>query len=273
VEEKFVINVLHSPRIVEILELLEKKPSSKKELREILGISGSSLIQTITKMSSMGLVREEGEKVEISPKGSVILRAKDILERYSMCINSLEKYINEYVLDDIPPRLLKRLYELGELKVVERKEDTFKPHDEFVEELSKAKVIEGYSTIFFAEYVDVFSGFAEEGKKIKIAINEKVFSQILRNYKKDLLRGLKYPNVELYLSRKDFRFCIAMTESYFSISFYLKNGLFDYKRDFVTKSESGRRWGKALLKHVMNYCVRIDERLVEEFESGLIRKS
>ncbi len=144
----------------------------------------------------------KGEKVEISPKGSVIFRAKDVLERYSMCINSLEKYINEYVLDDIPPRLLKRLYELGELKVVERKEDTFKPHDEFVEELSKAKVIEGYSTIFFAEYVDVFSGFAEEGKKIKIAINEKFFSQILRNYKKDQLRDIILPEERIIRLQK-----------------------------------------------------------------------
>jgi len=268
VEEKreFAISVLHSPRIVEILELLEGRSSSKKELREKLGVSGSSLVQTIAKMNSMGLVEDNGEKVEITPKGMVVLKIKGVLERYGSFLNSVERYVNEYLLDDIPPNLLKRLYELGELTIIERKEDTFKPHDEFVEELSKAKKIEGYSTIFFADYVEVFSKFAEEGKEIKIAVNEKVFSQIVRNYKEDLLRGLSYPNVELFLSTKDFRFCIVITESYFSISFYLRNGLFDYKRDFATKRESGKKWGRALLEYVMKHCVKVDADFVERFE-------
>ena len=264
--KEFVLSVLHSPRIVEILEILEKRSLSKKELREKLGVSGSSLVQTVAKMNAMGLVEDDGESVSITPKGVVILKAKGVLEDYNAFLNSVEKYINEYLLDDIPKSLLKRLYELGELTIIDRAEDTFKPHDEFVEELSKAKKIEGYSTIFFADYVDVFSRFADEGKEIKVAVNEKVLSQMVRNYKQELLMGLSYPNVELYISRKDFRFCVVLTEYYFSISFYLRNGLFDYRRDFATKSEGGRRWGRAILDHIMKHCVRVDADFVERFE-------
>jgi len=91
---------------------------------------------------------------------------------------------------------------------------------------------------------------AKKGKKIEIIVNREILRRILENYKKEFSRGLRYNNVKFYVSRRDFKFSFIVTDQFFSISFYFKNGLFDYKRDFVCKSESAKRWGLDLFNYV-----------------------
>ncbi len=251
-----LLNTLNSPRTMEILKELEKGPKSRKELRVKLGVSSSALVQTLSRMSFAGLVLD-GEVVEITTKGLLVLRANDVVKRYERFLNAFGDFVNEYILEDIPENFVMRFYELDEIEVVEREEDTFKPHDEFIEAVLKAREIYGYSTIFFPEYVDMFLKLAEEGKKIEIIVNDNVFERIVRNHRKELIKGISFSNSNLYLSKKNFRFCLLVTDSYFSISFYLKNGLFDYRRDFVCRSKSARIWGKDLYEYVKSHSVTV----------------
>ena len=141
--------------------------------------------------------------------------------------------MNEYDLEDLPDYLVARFYELSEVRVVERYEDVFAPHEEFMKNLAKSKEIYGYTSVFFPEYVEKFLRFAEEGKRIEIIVNEKVLGRIVREYKNELWRSICKRNVNFYVSKKDFKFSFVVTDEFFSISFYSRDGLFDYKRDFV----------------------------------------
>jgi predicted transcriptional regulator len=133
-----------------------------------------------------------------------------------------------------------------------------------MEALSKSKEICGYSTVLFPEYIESFLKFAEEGRRIELVVNRDVLRQILENYKIELEKGLEYKNVEFYFSQKDYKFSFVVTDTFFSISFYLKTGFFDYKRDFLCESKDSIRWGMDLFNHVKANSLKIDTKGVKE---------
>ncbi len=177
--------------------------------------------------------------------------------------------MNEYDLEDLPNYLVARFYELSEVRVVERDEDVFTPHEEFIENLTKSEEIYGYASVFFPEYVETFLRFAEEDKKIEIVVNGRVFSRIVREYRSELEKGICKRNVSFYVSKRDFRFSFVVTDKFFSISFYRRNGFFDYKRDFVCFSEDCLRWGRDLFNYVKDNSVRVDRVKLKELVRSL----
>ncbi len=232
--------------MIEVLKEL-KKGTSRREIKEKLNLSNSLLVQFLSKLVSMGLISED---LKVTTKGDIVLRCEDVIGRYLRFISVVDEYINEYNISDIPEKFVKRFYELSEIKLAERKIDTFKPHKEFVDAILNANEIYGYSTIFFPEYVKTFLELARRGVKIELCVNKRIFRYITDYYYKELIEGISYKNVKLFVSKKDFKFCIVVTDSYFSISFYFKNNLFDYKRDFICETAEGVRWGMDLFNYI-----------------------
>ncbi len=266
---KSILNLLLSPRIVAILKELSVSAKTRKQLRTTLDVSSSVLAQTLNRMISMGLIEEKNDIVFILPKGLLILKIIEILEGYNRLLKVFGEYTNNYLLDDIPEYLVKRFYELSEINIVEMCEDCFQPHREFIRELENSNKIYGYSTVFFSEYIQSFLKFAEDGKIIKIAVSKDVLRRILKDYKNELEKGLEYDTVEFYVSNRDFRFSFVVTDRFFSISFYLRNNLFDYKRDFVCKSEDCIRWGKDLFSYVVMNSTRVCKESLKELVRDL----
>ena len=241
--------ILSSPRLLELLKN-SRSEVKRDELKKNLSLSSSRLAQVLKKAEELELVERVDDKIFVLPKGKVILKFVDTVERYGRFLEVFGEYLNVYDLSDIPNWLVARFYELGDVRVIERKEDFLSPHGKFLENLTFSKEIYGYATVLFGEYIEFFLEMAEKGKKIEIIVTREIFRKILENYKKEFLRGLRYNNVKFYVSRRDFKFSFVVTDKYFSISFYFTNGLFDYRRDFVSESESARRWGFDLFNYV-----------------------
>ncbi len=249
--------ILSSPRLLELLKELRGEVEREK-LKENLNLSKSHFAQVLKKAEELGLVDKREDKILVLPKGKTVLKFVDVIERYGRFLEVFGEYLNVYNLDDIPDWLMERFYELGDIMVIERKEDFLSPHDEFLENIASSKEIYGYATVLFDEYIEFFLEMAEKGKKIDIIVNREILRRILENYKKEFLRGLRYDNVKFYVSRRDFKFSFIVTDKYFSISFYFRNGLFDYKRDFVCRSESAKRWGLDLFNYVKSNADIVD---------------
>jgi predicted transcriptional regulator len=64
-----------------------------------------------------------------------------------------------------------------------------------------------------------------------------------------LMEGLKLSNASLYIFDGDIRFAYIVTDNHFSISFFLKNGLFDSKKDLVSVSPSALKFGEDLFTY------------------------
>ncbi len=264
-----LVSMLLSRRVVEILKEVSDGVKTKKELRKTLNISSSALIQVLSKMTSLELIQEENGCIYILPKGKIILDFCETIRRYEKFLNVFNSYVNNYVIEDLPDYLVRRFYELSEIKVVEKDCDVLRPHKEFIDGLKISEFIYGYTAVFFPEYVNTFLRFAEEGKEIKIVVSKDVFRQIVKNYENELRKGLEYDNVEFYVSNRDFKFSFVVTDIFFSISFYLRNKLFDYKRDFICESEDGIRWGVDLFNYVVRNSVKVCIESLKELVQNL----
>ena len=262
-----VIRLLSSRRIVEILEKLSTGSKTKKELRDCVGVSSSHLAQILYKMSSIGLIKERGDTVSILPKGEYMLNICRTIKAHEDFLGEFGRYINMYILEDIPEYLVARFYELREISIVERCADIYLPHEEFVKNLAGSKAIYGYASVFFPQYINLFSKFAEEGKNIEIIVSEDVIKAILERYKNNFKFGLKCENVKFYVSNKNFRFSFVVTDNFFSISFFLKSGIFDYKRDFMCFSKDCIRWGLDLFNYVKQHSSKVD---IEELKESAL---
>ncbi|MFO7966957.1 MAG: transcriptional regulator FilR1 domain-containing protein [Archaeoglobaceae archaeon] len=263
-----VRNLLSSPKLIEVLEEAWT-PRTREEIRNRTSISTSHLSQITNKLISLNLIEQKGEKFKILPKGELVLRANKVTSSYEKFLTRFDSYINLYELRDIPENLLLRVYEIQDFVVIERSEECFLPHQEFMENLYNSEEIRGYSSVLFPEYIKAFLGFAEYGKKIELVVNREVFQQILDNYRDELEKGLECNNVRFYLSQKNFKFSFIVTDLLFSISFYLKSGLFDYKRDFFCNSNEGIGWGMELFKYVKDNSLRIGIKEAKEMAQYL----
>lgn len=204
------------------------------------------------------MIEKKSNRIVASPRGRFVLKILDMVNGYCRFLNAFGDYMGVYILEDIPEWLITRFYELADTEIIERQEDVFSPHEEFFENLSNSKEIYGYATVFFKEYIDFFLRLAEERRRIEIIVNRDVFRKISEEFAEEFKKGIEHENVRFYVSKRDFRFSFIVTDVFFSISFYLKNGFFDYRRDFVCRSEDARRWGKDLFNFVKENSDRID---------------
>ncbi len=104
---------------------------------------------------------------------------------------------------------------------------------------------------------------AERGVEISIIVSDDVFSRIISDFPEDLEKGLSFDNVSFYVSRNRYRFAFVVTDTHLLISFYLKNGVFDYTRDFVCRGDA-IRWGNDLFEFVRGNSELIDRLKLNE---------
>lgn len=260
-----IIRILSSNRILEVLEKLSCSPKTKNELKNSIGISSSHLAQILHKMSSLGLIKEKGNTVSILPKGEYMLSICHTIKAHEDFLGEFGRYINMYILEDIPEYLVARFYELREISIVERRADVYLPHEEFMKNLVDSKVIYIYASVFSPQYINMFSGFAEEGRNIEIIVSKDVIRAMIEYYKNNFDEfRLKFENVKFYVSNKNFRFSFVVTDNFFSISFFLKSGIFDYKRDFMCFSKDCIRWGLDLFNYVKQRSSKVDVEKLKE---------
>ncbi len=264
-----LLRILSSPRILDALLALKDGPKKRNELKNVLNVSTSHMVQILGKVTNLELVEQKGEHYCITPKGNLVLSVCELLKDYDRL---MEKFsiMNEYSFDFLPDYLFERLHQLSEARIVEKKEDTFRPHEEFVNAVIEAKEVRGYTSIFFPEHVSLFSSVVDEKDYIGIIVNRDVMKEILANYREELKWGLKKENVGFYLSREDVKFSFIVTDRELLSFFYFKNGFFDYRRELICQSSECVEWGEELYRYILNNSVRVREEDVDKLALDLL---
>ena len=251
-----LLRLLSSPRIMEVLFELSLKPRTKSELMERLNISMPHVTQILNKTMNLELLEKVDDRYRITEKGLIVLKTYDVVRNFN---RFLEKFtiINDYSLEDIPPYLIERMHQLSEAKLIEKKEDTFRPHEEFVDAVIEARYIKGYTSIFFPEHVTLFSSVVDEKDSIELVVSRYVMKEILSNYREELKWGLSKPNVKFYVARKNYKISFIITDKIVMLFFYLKNGFFDYRREVLCYTDACRDWGNSLYSYVVENAVMV----------------
>lgn len=259
-----LLNLLASHRKMEALQALTSGVMDKRDLRDELGISSSSLAQISKDMLDMRLIDENSEGFRILPKGRYLFSISEALDAHSRVLEKFGEHVNRYDISDIPDDLVARMNELEEMQVLERHGEIYLPHSEFLEVLENSSSIQGFTSVFFPEYVDAFLNFASEGKEISIIVTEDILRSVVEEYGDRLVEGLGFENVDLFVTGEDFKLSFVVADDYFTLSLFTQDGFFDFKKDFVTTNERGQKWGRDLFRHVRERSRRLE---IEELMS------
>ncbi len=251
-----LLRILSSPRIIDTLLALKDSPKKRNELKTVLNVSTSHMVQILGKATSLKLVEQKGEYYTITPKGSLVLSVCELVKDYDRLMEKFD-VLNEYSFDFLPDYLLERLYQLSKARVVEKKEDTFRPHEEFVKAVLEARTIKGYTSIFFPEHVSLFSSVVDEKEYVGIIASRDVMREILLNYRDELKWGISKKNVGFYLSKKDVKFSFIVTDKVLISYFYFRNGFFDYRRELICSSSDCIEWGEDLYEYMLESSIRV----------------
>lgn len=249
---KLLETITFSKKRENLLILLKDGPKTLDSIRTSLKVTSSGIIPQIRKMEGQNLVQQEGRSYVLTDIGTLIaevfyplIKTIDIMEKH-------KKFWMNHDLKAIPKHLLNRIYELGNCCLIESDiSEMYEPHKQFMDALSKSKKIMGISPVFHHSYPPFFLQLAESGVEISLILTRKVFDKTKNEYADSLQKFLDLQTTELYVSDEDIRLASGVTDCFFSISLFFKNGGYDSQRDLISYDHSAIKWGEELFHHFL----------------------
>jgi predicted transcriptional regulator len=180
-----------------------------------------------------------------------LIRTMDIFDRH-------KKYWDEHYLDALPFELLLDIREIGNYQILETADEEIFGISEFLNNIFRAKMIKGISHTVHPRFPDFFLNLAKKGIPVSLILTPGVFKIIKDKYADVLEEGLKFKTSTVYVSNKDIKFSYIITDSYFSLSLFYNNGMFDAKHDVVSYDPSALAWGERVFSYYLKDAEKID---------------
>jgi predicted transcriptional regulator len=168
------------------------------------------------------------------------------------------KFWGEHNLEVLPAELLLNIRDIGDYQIVENSDEEIFDINGFLNNISKAKNLKGISHTIHPRYPDFFLNFAKKGIPVSLILNPGVFKILKEKFPEQLQAGLNFKSSEVYVSKKDIKFSFIVTDSYFSISLFYTNGMFDSKHDVISYDPSAVAWGEQLFSFFQKESVKIE---------------
>jgi len=241
-----------------IVLMLAEKPRSLAELSKKLGSSSSNVLPQIRKLELEGLVKGDDGTYSLTEFGKLVA---ELFSGFLSGIEVIERHKNfwtEHDISGIPDHLLKRIHELEGCYVIENPpESIYEPHKEFVENIESSSFVYGISSVYHPAYPRMFLELAKSGKDVNLILTDGVFDKVKKKNKGELKEYLSLENTAMHVSRKDVKLAMVVTDRFFSISLYFKNGIYDSSRDLISFSKTALLWGRELFE----YCLKTSRRI------------
>jgi predicted transcriptional regulator len=228
------------------------------EILSSLDFTTTGMLPQIRILEGRNLLTQDGKKYVLTEIGHVITKQLSPLVKTVDVIEKHESFWKGHDIGSIPSQLMMKIYQLGNYQIIESSiEEIYEPHKEFIENILKSKKLLGISPIVHPIYPDFFLQLAEKGIEVSLIFTKKAFNKVEKEYHDKLARGLSLQNVTLYISDDDIKFACVSTDRFFSVSFFLKNGVFDSRNDVVSFDESALLWGEELFNYFSERSRRI----------------
>lgn len=241
-----------------LLLLLQDGPKTMSEILSYLNFTTTGMLPQIRKLEEWNLVTQDGKMYLLTEIGQVITRHLCPLVKTVEVIEKQEDFWKLHDIRSIPSPLLMKIYQLGNYRIIESSiEEIYEPHKEFLENILKSKKLLGISPIVHPIYPDFFLQLAEKGIEVSFILTKKAFNKVEKEYHDKLAHVLSLQNVSLYISDDDIKLACVSTDRFFSVSFFLKNGVFDSRNDVVSFDESALLWGEELFNYFRERSRRI----------------
>ena len=116
----------------------------------------------------------------------------------------------------------------------------------FLNNIAQSKTIKGISHTVHPRYPNFFLDLATKGVEASLILTPGVFKIIKEKYPDILEKGLKLKTSSVYVLKQDIKFSFTVTDSFFSLSLFYNNGVFDSKNDVISRDPSALAWGERI---------------------------
>jgi predicted transcriptional regulator len=257
--------ILFSEKRKAFLLLLKEGPKSTQEILDRLQVPRTALLPQIKKLKEQNLVIHEEGMYCLSLVGEIIIeKMKPLLDTLEV-FEKNEEFWADRRLTPIPPRLMKRISELGNYRLIEPDlSHTFDLNPEFVKYTSNSNHILMFFSYFHPQFPAFFLELARRGIEISLVLSESVYSRIAEDFKKEGEEFLKMKNTGLFiLDKKDVEIpaVVASSDKIMLLGLFNESGRFD--RQYIISFEPGAiEWGKDLFEYFrdMSREIKIKEK-------------
>ncbi|MFA4929085.1 MAG: winged helix-turn-helix domain-containing protein [Patulibacter sp.] len=233
-----------------LLILLRSGPRLWDEIKTQLNVTASGMLPQIKILEDEGLIIKEVGLFRLTDLGRLVVYHLEPFDKTLTVIDQQKKYWQEHDLEALPPEFFVRIGEIKNPHIIESGlEDSFEPHNQFLEMILRSKKVAGLSPLVHPVYPRFFLSLAEKGHEVNLILTKSAYKKIKKEYHDMLLECLQYDNVRMSIYETDVRFAYIVTDSYFSMGLFMKNGIFDSTRDIVSNDPSAIRFGEDLFSH------------------------
>lgn len=245
-----------SSRRKELLRYLLNGPRSSDQIKTDLEYSSTEIMPELKFLREQDFIEETSYRTfGLTHFGSIIvsnyiplLKTIDILEKN-------KKYWKTHDLEPIPPHLRNRLRDLGNYTITNN-EIVFEPDPEFLENLELSRNLKGLSPVLHSKYPPLFAELAEKGATVSLILTGTVLERVLKDYKPEMQVYMDSNKTELYRIT-DVRMGFAVSEQFFSMGLFYKNGGFDPQHDVMSFGKLAIIWGNELYEHYLEKAEKI----------------
>jgi predicted transcriptional regulator len=235
-----------------LLILLQHGPLVWEEIKTRLNVTASGMLPQIKILEDEGLIIKDGRQYILTDLGRLVVAHLEPFEKTLTVIDQQKRFWQEHDIGALPPDFFTRIGEIQNPQILEAGlEDSFEPHNQFLEMILQSKTVAGLSPIVHPIYPRFFHSLAKQGREVNLILTKSAFNKIKKEYYDMLIDGLQYGNAHLSIYEQNVRFAYIVTDIYFSMALFMKNGIFDSTRDIVSNHPSAIKFGEDLFSHYL----------------------
>lgn len=257
--------IIDSEKRFLILSFLNERPHTLRELREKTNSSSQVLIPQLNKLSEKNLIFRKDREYVITEDGRILI---------SSIVNSVEnlqtfdefyEFWTTHDLSPIPNFLLKRIWELKNSKILGLPPTNFfQPRREFIENVLNTQKFYGISCVYHPKYSELCIELLNKGREIKLILPEGIVARISKEYYEVVYEGISSRLLELY-ARHNLKLSCVLTDRYFSISLFYKNGEYDHSKALVSIDSTAIFWGENLLSYYFRNSIKVTPKMIKKY--------
>ncbi len=241
----------------DILFLLEESPRTLSEIKDYFNVKSPEILPRLKEMEEANMIHKQEGLYQLSSLGKVsVIHYKPFLDTLK-AIEANDDFWRNHDHDSIPDTLLSRIQELKDCKIVtNEQEHIYDSHKSFIENVMFSTQFRGLASIFLPNFPKMFLELARKNIPISIIVTPNVFFKVKNGHSAEIEEFIKYKHTSFYVC-DNAKISFGVTDRFFSLSLFFKNGTFDPRNDLVGFDSSSIKWGEDLFKHYKEKSIEV----------------
>lgn len=241
----------------DILFLLRESPKTLSEIKNYFDVKSPEIIPRLKEMEEVNMIIRQDGMYQLTSLGKVsAVYYKPFLDTLT-AIETNKDFWSKHDFDAIPYTLLSRIQELKDCRIIQNEhEHIYDSHKSFMEDVFDSTHFMGFASIFFPNFPKLFLEMARKNIQISIIVTPNVFFKVQNEHSAEIEEFMNYKHTSFHVYDNE-KISFSVTNRFFSLSLFFKNGTFDPRSDMVGFDSSSIKWGEDLFKHYKENSIEI----------------